>query len=108
LCVLAVPFSAREKQLAVQEFGFLPSITKGLPDVVLWSHDSADRFPGVLWKFNGTEYVSECSWEIVSTFRDIPNHVAERVESHAENTTCKLKLVPESDAGSINSSSKPN
>jgi hypothetical protein len=92
----------------VQEFGFLSSMTKGLPDVVLWSHDSADRFPGAMWKFNGAEYVSECSWEIVSTFRDIPNQVAQRIESHVESNTCKLKIVPESEAGSTNSSSKPN
>jgi hypothetical protein len=92
----------------VREFGFLPSITKGLPDVVLWSHDSAQRFPGALWKFNGTEYVSECNWEIVSVFRDVPNSMAERVESHVENNTCKLRLVPENEAGATNSPPKPN
>jgi hypothetical protein len=92
----------------VREFGFLPSTTKGLPDLVLWSHDSAQRFPGALWKFNGTEYVSECSWEIVSAFRDVPSGMAERAESHVENNTCKLKLVPESEAGATNSPPKPN
>ena len=78
----------------VNQFGFLPSHTNGLPDLVIWSHDSADRFPGALWKFNGAEYVFECSWEVVSTFRDVPNGVAEWLESHIENNTCKLKLVP--------------
>ena len=77
------------------EFGFLPSTTKGLLDLVLWSHDSADRFPGALWKFNGAEYVFECRWEVVSTFRDVPNGTAELVESHIENNTCKLQLVPD-------------
>jgi len=78
----------------VNEFGFLPSHTKGLPDLVIWSHDSADRFPGALWKFNGAEYVFECRWEVVSTFRDVPNGTAELAESHIGNNTCKLKLVP--------------
>ena len=81
----------------VHEFGFLPSATKGLPDLVLWSHDSAQRFPGALWKFNGAVYVSECTWEVVSTFSDVPNGTAEFIESHIENNTCKLKLVPETE-----------
>lgn len=91
----------------VSQFGFLRSTTKGLPDLVLWSHDSAQRFPGSLWKFSGAEYVSECSWEVVSAFAGAPSAVAQRVESHIENNTCKLKLAPESEAGPANSSSKP-
>jgi hypothetical protein len=84
----------------VQEFGFLPSTTKGAPDLVLWAHDSADRFPGALWKFDGAEYVSKCSWEVVSTFEDGANGVARRVENHIESNTCKLRLVPEREKAS--------
>jgi hypothetical protein len=91
----------------VSEFGFLRSTTKGVPDLVLWSHDSAQRFPGALWKFNGAEYVSECSWEVVSTFTDAPDAVAQRLESHIENNTCKLRLAPESETATVNSSSIP-
>jgi len=81
----------------VDEFGFLPSTTKGLLDLVLWSHDSAQRFPGALWKFNGAVYVSECSWEGVSTFRDVPNGTAELVESHIENNTLQAQVVPDTE-----------
>jgi len=82
----------------VREFGFLRTSTEGLPDLVLWSHDSADRFPGVLWKFNGRAYDSECSWEIVTSFRDLPNLRAEPIESHVENSTCHQKLTPETES----------
>lgn len=79
----------------VREFGFLQSTTNGLPDLVLWSHDSGQRFPGALWKFDGDTYVSKCSREIVSTYKDVPNGLAEWEESHVESNTCNLKLVPE-------------
>jgi len=80
----------------VREFGFLPTATNGLPDVVLWSHDSGQRFPGALWKFNGREYAAECSWEIVSSYKDVANGgIAEWEESHVESNSCNLKLIPE-------------
>jgi hypothetical protein len=81
----------------VRDFGFLRSTTSGLPDLVLWSHDSADRSPGALWRFNGREYDSECSWEIVTSFRDVPNGIAEPIESHVENSTCHQKITPETE-----------
>jgi hypothetical protein len=83
----------------VSEFGFLRSTTKGVPDLVLWSHDSAERFPGALWKFDGAEYVPHCTWEVVNTFRDVPNGIAQWVESHIENNTCKIRLTPNSETG---------
>jgi hypothetical protein len=82
----------------VREFGFLRTSTEGLPDLVLWSHDSADRSPGALWKFNGRAYDSECSWEIVTSFRDVPNGIAEPIESHVEDSTCHQKLIPETES----------
>jgi hypothetical protein len=82
----------------VREFGFRHSASDGLPDLVLWSHDSAQRFPGTLWRFDGKEYVRECAWKIVSSFKDVQNGVAQRVESHVENNSCKLKLIPESES----------
>lgn len=90
----------------VQDFGFLPSTTKGLPDLVLWSHDSAERFPAALWKFNGTEYFDECGWEVVSTFRDVPNGIAQWVESHIENNTCETKVFPMRETAPNSSSSR--
>ena len=91
----------------VNGFGFLPSETKGLPDLVLWSHDSADRSPAALWKFNGTAYVDECGWEVVSTFRDVPNGVAQWLESHIENNSCKTKVLPDHETAPSRSSSSP-
>jgi len=88
----------------VNQFGFLHTTSKGLPDLVLWSHDSAERFPGAFWKFNGAEYSPECGWEVVSTFRDAPSAKAEWVESHVENNTCKFKVVPEAETNPKTSS----
>jgi hypothetical protein len=86
----------------VREFGFLSSTTNGLPDLVLWSHDSASRFPGALWKFDGSTYNSECSWEIVSTYRDLSNGGIEETGSHVENNTCKQRLIPETEMAKKN------
>ena len=81
----------------VREFGFVPSESSGLPDVVLWSHDSAMRFPGNLWQFDGKNYVSKCGWEIVTTYEDLPNGGVKEIGSHVEKNSCSAKLVPESE-----------
>jgi hypothetical protein len=91
----------------VQVFGFLPSVSLGLPDLVLWSHDSAQSSPGTLWRFNGREYVSECSWEVVRSFADRPDGTAEWAESHIENSNCKQKLVPQTTIARKTSSPSP-
>jgi hypothetical protein len=57
----------------VREFGFLPSMTHDLPDLVLWSHNSAFLLLGALWRFDGHSYKSTCGWEIVTTHLDLPN-----------------------------------
>ena len=41
----------------VQVFGFLKSRTKGLPDLVTWSHASAFDSEGRLFRFSGKEYM---------------------------------------------------
>jgi hypothetical protein len=72
----------------VSEFGFLKSTTNGLPDLVLWSHDSAQRSPGALWKFDGSAYEPDCGWEIVRLFRELPDHRWVDAEEHVESNTC--------------------
>jgi hypothetical protein len=79
----------------VREFGFVPSESLRLPDVVLWSHDSAMRFPGHLWKFDGRNYVSKCGWEIVTTYEDLPNLAGESIEEHVENNSCEQLVLPD-------------
>jgi hypothetical protein len=81
----------------VREFGFLKTSSNGMPDLVLWSHNSAQIFPGALWKFDGHGYDAECGWEIVTTFEGVPaNQLARAIKSHVENNTCKRKVEPES------------
>ncbi len=79
----------------VREFGFLPSHSNDLPDLVLWSHDSAMRFPGALWSFDGHKYISVCGWEIVTTYRDLPDGGTESSGSHVKNSNCEKKILPE-------------
>jgi hypothetical protein len=44
--------------------------------------------PGALWKFNGSEYVSECGWQIVTTFEDVSaNQLDRAIEGHIDNNT---------------------
>jgi hypothetical protein len=72
----------------VREFGFLKATTNGLPDLVLWSHDSAQRYPGALWQFDGSAYESRCGWEIVSAYEELPDHRWKLKEEHVESNTC--------------------
>jgi hypothetical protein len=72
----------------VREFGFLKATTNGLPDLVLWSHDSAQRYPGALWQFDGSVYESRCGWEIVSTYEELSDHRSKLKEEHVESNTC--------------------
>lgn len=71
----------------VSGFGFLKSKTNGLPDLVIWSHDSAQRSPGALWKFDGTSYELHCSWEW-TTQREMPNGDWKDSEPHIVHNTC--------------------
>jgi hypothetical protein len=72
----------------VREFGFLKATTNGLPDLVLWSHGSAQRYPGALWQFDGSVYESRCGWEIVSTYEELPDDRWKLKEEHMESNTC--------------------
>lgn len=72
----------------VREFGFLKATTNDLPDLVLWSHDSAQRYPGALWQFDGRVYESRCGWEIVSAYEELPDHQWKLTEEHVESNTC--------------------
>jgi hypothetical protein len=72
----------------VREFGFLKATTNGLPDLVLWSHDSAQRYPGALWQFGGSVYESRCGWEIVSKYEELPDRQWKLTEEHVESNTC--------------------
>jgi hypothetical protein len=71
----------------VSGFGFLKSKTNGLPDLVIWSHDSAQRSPGALWKFDGTSYESHYSWEWTTQW-EMPNGDWEDSEPHIVHNTC--------------------
>ncbi len=80
----------------VREFGFLRSKTHGLPDLVPSSHDSAQTFPGALWKFDGSEYIAECGWQILTTYEDVPvDVIAKPIDSRVEKNTCQQKLLPQ-------------
>jgi hypothetical protein len=79
----------------VREFGFLPSHSNGLPDLVLWSHDSAMTLPGNLWQFDGRKYVRKCGWEVVTSYKDLPNLAVEPIESRVENSTCGREVLPD-------------
>ena len=72
----------------VREFGFLKATTNDLPDLALWSHDSAQRYPGALWQFDGSVYENRCGWEIVSTYEELPDHQWKLTEEHVESNTC--------------------
>jgi hypothetical protein len=56
----------------VNDFGFLKARTNGNRDLVLWSHDSAQRTPARLLQFNGKEYHEVCGWEEDYEFRELP------------------------------------
>jgi hypothetical protein len=57
----------------VQDFGFLNARTNGYRDLVVWSHDSAQRSPVRLLQFDGKEYQEVCGWEEDYEFKELPN-----------------------------------
>jgi hypothetical protein len=57
----------------VQDFGLLASKTLGYRDLVVWSHDSAQRSPARLFQFDGKEYQEICGWEEDYEFKELPN-----------------------------------
>jgi hypothetical protein len=57
----------------VRDFGFLKARTNGYRDLVLWSHDSAQRSPARLLQFEGKEYREVCGWEEDYEFRELPD-----------------------------------
>ena len=57
----------------VREFGFLESGARGYRDLVTWAHDSADRAPAFVYRFNGTKYEALCSWEEHYQYRELPD-----------------------------------
>jgi hypothetical protein len=57
----------------VQDFGLLKAKTLGYRDLVVWSHDSAQRSPARLFQFNGKEYQEACGWEEDYEFKELPN-----------------------------------
>jgi hypothetical protein len=56
----------------VRDFGFLKAKTHGYRDLVLWSHDSADRSPARLFQFDGKEYKEVCGWEEEYVGHELP------------------------------------
>lgn len=58
---------------SVQDFGLLKAKTLGYRDLVVWSHDSAQRSPARLFQFNGNEYQEVCGWEEDYEFKELPN-----------------------------------
>jgi hypothetical protein len=73
----------------MRDFGFLKATTNGLPDLVTWVHDSADRSPGKVWKFDGSNYIVQCGWEIVSSFKESSKDHWEVAEEHVEGNSCE-------------------
>ena len=72
----------------VQDFGFLAESHHGLPDLVIWSHDSATRTPGAWWRFDGQQYSAICSWQLVWE-RELANGETEVTsEPQVENNSC--------------------
>jgi hypothetical protein len=57
----------------LNHFGFLTIKSNGYRDLVLWSHDSADRFPARLVQFDGKKYVEVCGWEEEYEYRELPD-----------------------------------
>jgi hypothetical protein len=57
----------------VNYFGFLKAKTNGNRDLVIWSHDSAQRAPARLFQFDGKEYSQVCGWEEDYEFRELPD-----------------------------------
>lgn len=72
----------------VQRFGFMKSSTRGVPNLVLWHHNSAFSSPGELWKFDGSSYAFQCGWEW-TTERQLANgDWDDDVEPYIANNTC--------------------
>jgi hypothetical protein len=81
----------------VRDFGFLTERHHGLPDLVIWSHDSATRTPGALWRFDGRQYTAICAWQLVWE-QTLPNGETETTkEPHVEDNTCPRLLGPEAE-----------
>ena len=57
----------------VQDFGFLKSRSEGYRDLVVWSHNSADRSGARLFQFDGKEYQEVCAWEEDYESKELPN-----------------------------------
>jgi len=57
----------------VNNFGFLKDKTDGYPNLVIWSHDSAQRAPARLLLFDRSEYREVCGWEEDYEFRELPD-----------------------------------
>ena len=74
----------------VQQFGFLKLKSRGLPDIVLWSHGSATQSTVSLWQFNGARYTKRCKWDVV--FK------GDSEETQVENNTCEAKEAHEGTA----------
>ena len=57
----------------VNHFGFLKDKTDGYRDLVVWSHDSAQRSPARLLLFDRNQYREACGWEEEYEFRELPD-----------------------------------
>jgi len=57
----------------VQDYGLLGAKTLGYRDLVVWSHDSADRAPARLFQFDGKQYQEVCGWEEDYELKELPN-----------------------------------
>ena len=57
----------------VHDFGFIKARTHGYRDLVVWSHDSAQRSPARIFQFDGKEYQELCGWEEDYEFNELPD-----------------------------------
>lgn len=73
----------------VLDFVFLGATPDSLPNLVTWSHDSAERSPGNLLRFDGKEYVEVCGWELVRSFKELPDHTWAQASEHIESNSCE-------------------
>jgi hypothetical protein len=79
----------------VNYFGFLTSRTNGHPDLVLWSHDSAQWSPAQLLRFDGEAYWGVCGWEEEYEYRKRPDGIWVPLgDPKIVSNNCDLKPTP--------------
>ena len=75
----------------VRNYGFLTTKTNGYRDFAAWSHDSAQRSPARLYRFDGEAYQVHCGWEEAYEYEG-PNETWVSVtEPRIEQNSCGEK-----------------